>query len=64
MDVAKVQMKGEVGTKIQQGQTQQNAAKIDAESKVMIAQRQGKGKEPATQAKVSPFLLVQRPFYV
>ena len=64
MDVAEAQMNGEVGAKIQQSQTQQNVAKIDAESKVVTAQRQGKGKEPATQAKVSPFLLVQPPFYV
>ena len=59
MDVAEAQMNGEVGAKIQQ-----NAAKIDAKSKVVTAQRQRKGKEPVTQAKVSPFLLVQPSFYV
>ncbi|KAK9130535.1 hypothetical protein Sjap_011022 [Stephania japonica] len=45
VDVAEAKMKGEIGAKSRQGQTMQNAAKIDAETKVYTIQRQGEGKK-------------------
>ncbi|KAG5045162.1 hypothetical protein AAZX31_06G062800 [Glycine max] len=45
VDVAEAKMKGEVGSKQRQGQTLQNAAKIDAETKIISTQRQGDGKK-------------------
>ncbi|KEH44434.1 SPFH/band 7/PHB domain membrane-associated family protein [Medicago truncatula] len=41
VDVAEAEMKGEVGSKSREGQTLQNAAKIDAETKVIAMQRAG-----------------------
>lgn len=38
-------MKGEIGAKLREGQTTQNAAKIDAETKVIATQRQGQGRK-------------------
>jgi len=43
VDVAEAKMKGEVGAKLREGQTQQNAAKIDAETKIISTQRHGEG---------------------
>ncbi|EXB80745.1 hypothetical protein L484_008525 [Morus notabilis] len=45
VDVAEAKMKGEVGAKLRDGQTLQNAAKIDAETKIVATQRQGEGKK-------------------
>ncbi|KAL6138981.1 hypothetical protein ACLB2K_064259 [Fragaria x ananassa] len=45
VDVAEAKMKGEVGSKLRQGKTLQNAAKIDAETKIISTQRQGEGKK-------------------
>ncbi|GFQ00436.1 flotillin-like protein 1 [Phtheirospermum japonicum] len=45
VDVAEARMKGEIGSKLREGQTLQNAAKIDAETKVIATQRQGQGKK-------------------
>ncbi|XP_047956851.1 flotillin-like protein 3 [Salvia hispanica] len=45
IDVAEAKMKGEVGAKLRDGQTKQNAAKIDAETKIISTQRQGEGKK-------------------
>ncbi|CAA0829361.1 Flotillin-like protein 1 [Striga hermonthica] len=45
VDVAEAKMKGEIGSKLRDGQTQQNAAKIDAETKIISTQRQGDGKK-------------------
>ncbi|KNA19275.1 hypothetical protein SOVF_063020 [Spinacia oleracea] len=45
VDVAEAQMKGETGAKLRQGQTAQNAAKIDAETKIIATQRDGEGKK-------------------
>ncbi|KAF5743339.1 nodulin family protein [Tripterygium wilfordii] len=45
VDVAEARMKGEVGAKLREGQTTQNAAKIDAETKIIATQRQGQGKK-------------------
>lgn len=45
VDVAEAKMKGEIGEKSRQGETLQNAAKIDAETKVVSTQRQGQGKK-------------------
>ena len=38
-------MKGEIGAKLRQGQTAQNAAKIDAETKIVSTQRKGEGQK-------------------
>ncbi|KAE8684184.1 Flotillin-like protein 1 [Hibiscus syriacus] len=43
IDVAEAKMKGEVGSKVREGKTKQNAAKIDAETKIIAMQRQGEG---------------------
>lgn len=45
VDVAEAKMKGEIGSKLREGQTLQNAAKIDAETKIISTQRQGEGKK-------------------
>ncbi|XP_021865882.1 flotillin-like protein 6 [Spinacia oleracea] len=50
VDVAEAQMKGESGAKLRQGQTAQNAAKIDVETKIIATQRDGEGKKE--EAKV------------
>ncbi|KAL5698437.1 Flotillin-like protein 4 [Ranunculus cassubicifolius] len=51
VDVAEAKMKGEIGAKLRDGQTLQNAAKIDAETKVITAQRQGEGKKQEINVK-------------
>uniref|UniRef100_A0A453NGL4 Flotillin-like n=1 Tax=Aegilops tauschii subsp. strangulata TaxID=200361 RepID=A0A453NGL4_AEGTS len=43
VDVAEARMKGEVGAKERKGMTRQNAAKVDAETKVYTVKRQGEG---------------------
>ncbi|XP_074275883.1 flotillin-like protein 3 [Silene latifolia] len=45
IDVSEAKMKGEIGAKLRQGQTTQNAAKIDAETKIIATQRAGEGKK-------------------
>ncbi|KAL3844007.1 hypothetical protein ACJIZ3_001410 [Penstemon smallii] len=45
IDVSEARMKGEIGSKLREGQTLQNAAKIDAETKIISTQRQGEGKK-------------------
>ncbi|XP_026410876.1 flotillin-like protein 4 [Papaver somniferum] len=57
VDVAEAKMKGAVGAKLREGQTIQNAAKIDAETKIIATQRQGQGKkeELKVQAEVKIF---------
>ncbi|KAK6157998.1 hypothetical protein DH2020_005312 [Rehmannia glutinosa] len=45
IDVAEAKMKGEIGSKMREGQTLQNAAKIDAETRIVSTQRQGEGKK-------------------
>ncbi|KAF3447075.1 hypothetical protein FNV43_RR12255 [Rhamnella rubrinervis] len=42
---------GEVGAKLREGQTLQNAAKIDAETKIISTQRQGEGKKEEIRVK-------------
>ncbi|KAI3687695.1 hypothetical protein L1987_81396 [Smallanthus sonchifolius] len=54
IDVSEAKMKGEIGSKLREGQTLQNAAKIDAETKIIATQRQGQGeKEEIKWAKDS-----------
>lgn len=57
IDVAEARMKGEIGAKSRDGQTLQNAAKIDAETKIISTQRQGQGKkeEIKVRAEVKVF---------
>lgn len=43
--VSEAKMKGEIGAKLREAQTLQNAAKIDAETKIIATQRQGEGKK-------------------
>lgn len=51
VDVAEAKMKGEIGSKLREGQTLQNAAKIDAETKIISTQRQGEGKKEEIKVK-------------
>ncbi|KAL9439990.1 hypothetical protein AB3S75_018786 [Citrus x aurantiifolia] len=51
VDVAEARMKGEVGAKLREGQTLQNAAKIDAETKVVKVQREGQGQKEEMRVK-------------
>ncbi|XP_065867375.1 flotillin-like protein 3 [Euphorbia lathyris] len=45
IDVAEARMKGEIGSKFREGQTTQNAAKIDVETKIASTQRHGEGRK-------------------
>lgn len=51
VDVSEAKMKGEIGAKLREGQTLQNAAKIDAETKIISTQRQGEGKKEEIRVK-------------
>ncbi|CAK9185485.1 unnamed protein product, partial [Ilex paraguariensis] len=51
VDVAEARMKGENGSKLRDGQTLQNASKIDAETKIVSTQRQGEGKKEEIKVK-------------
>ncbi|XP_028799132.1 flotillin-like protein 3 [Neltuma alba] len=51
VDVAEAKMKGDLGAKIREGQTLQNAAKIDAETKVIATRRQGEGQKEEIRVK-------------
>ncbi|GJW09182.1 flotillin-like protein 4 [Tanacetum coccineum] len=51
IDVSEAKMKGEVGSKFRDGQTLQNAAKIDADTKIIMTQRQGEGKKEEIKVK-------------
>nr|XP_009603138.1 flotillin-like protein 6 isoform X3 [Nicotiana tomentosiformis] len=51
IDVAEAKMKGEIGAKEREGLTRQNAAKIDAETKVISTQRDGIGKKEEVKVK-------------
>ncbi|KAK7283109.1 hypothetical protein RIF29_12397 [Crotalaria pallida] len=57
VDVAEAKKKGEIGAKLRQGKTLQNAAKIDAETKIIATQTQGEGKkeEIKVRAEVKVF---------
>jgi flotillin len=57
VDVAEARMKGEVGAKEREGTTRQNAAKVDAETKVYTVKRQGEGakEEARVKAEVKVF---------
>ncbi|VAI19814.1 unnamed protein product [Triticum turgidum subsp. durum] len=45
VDVAEARMKGEVGAKEREGLTRQNAAKVDAETKVLSVRQMGQGQK-------------------
>ncbi|KAG0457275.1 hypothetical protein HPP92_022432 [Vanilla planifolia] len=45
VDVAEAKMKGEIGAKVRAGQTEQNASKIDAETKIYSTKRHGEGRK-------------------
>ncbi|WJX41719.1 Flotillin-like protein 4 [Trifolium repens] len=51
IDVSEAKMKGEIGSKLREGQTQQNAAKIDAETKVIAMQRAGESEKEGIKVK-------------
>ncbi|KAL4650792.1 hypothetical protein ACB092_01G113800 [Castanea dentata] len=53
VDVAEARMKGEIGSKSREGQTLQNAAKIDAKTKIIATQRQGEGKKEEIKVKAA-----------
>lgn len=44
-------MKGEIGSMQREGQTTQNAAKIDAETTIIATKRQGEGKKEEVRVK-------------
>ena len=45
VDIAEAKKKGEVGAKLREGETLQNAAKIDAETKIIATQRRGESEK-------------------
>ncbi|KAM7492917.1 hypothetical protein LguiB_027526 [Lonicera macranthoides] len=45
VDVSEAKMKGAIGSKLREGKTLQNAAQIDAETKIIATQRGGDGKK-------------------
>ncbi|KAK1295873.1 Flotillin-like protein 4 [Acorus calamus] len=51
VDVAEAKMKGEIGSKLREGQTLQNEAKIDAETKIFSTKREGEGKREEIRVK-------------
>ncbi|KAL7165171.1 hypothetical protein ACSBR2_040948 [Camellia fascicularis] len=51
IDVAEAKMKGEIGSKQREGLTTQNAAKIDAETKIIATKRQREGKKEEVKVK-------------
>ncbi|KAF6147636.1 hypothetical protein GIB67_031627 [Kingdonia uniflora] len=51
IDVSEAKMKNFILAKLREGQTLQNAAKIDAETKVIATQRQGEGKKEEIKVK-------------
>ena len=51
VDVAEARMKGEIGAKQREGRTQQNAAKIDAETRVYSKQREGEGRKEEVRVR-------------
>ncbi|KAK1360083.1 Flotillin-like protein 4 [Heracleum sosnowskyi] len=51
VDVSEAKMKGAIGAKEREGLTLQNAAKIDAESKIMSIRRQGEGNKEEIKVK-------------
>ncbi|KAJ8452838.1 hypothetical protein Cgig2_014601 [Carnegiea gigantea] len=53
VDVAEAKMKGAIGAKEREGQTAQNAAKIDAETRVVTIQRQGEGQKEEVKVKTA-----------
>ncbi|KAF3786087.1 Flotillin-like protein 3 [Nymphaea thermarum] len=57
VEVAEAKMKGEVGSKLREGQTLQNAAKVDADTKIYSTQREGESKmaEIRMQTEVKVF---------
>lgn len=51
VDVSEAKMKGAIGAKEREGLTLQNAAKVDAESKIMATRRQGEGNKEEIRIK-------------
>lgn len=51
VDVAEAEKKGEMGKKAREGETLQNAAKIDAETKIVATRRQGEGRKEELKVK-------------
>ncbi|KAI7988434.1 Flotillin-like protein 4 [Camellia lanceoleosa] len=51
IDIAEAKMKGDIWVKLREGQTLQNAAKIDLDTKIISTQRQGEGKKEEIRVK-------------
>ncbi|XP_021739207.1 flotillin-like protein 3 [Chenopodium quinoa] len=51
IDVAEARKKGEIGSKLRDGETLQNASKIDAETKIISVQRSGGAKKEEIKVK-------------
>nr|XP_023908716.1 flotillin-like protein 3 [Quercus suber]POF15407.1 flotillin-like protein 3 [Quercus suber] len=60
IDVAEAKKKGEIGAKEREGQTSQNAAKINAETKVIMTQRQGEAQKEKIRVKTEVELFKNR----
>nr|POF15413.1 flotillin-like protein 2 [Quercus suber] len=60
IDVAEAKKKGEIGAKEREGQTSQNAAKINAETKVIMTQRQGEAQKEEIRVKTEVELFKNR----
>ncbi|XP_061341014.1 flotillin-like protein 6 [Gastrolobium bilobum] len=51
IDVAEAKKKGEIGAKLREGLTLQNAAKVDAETKIISTQRQGESQNEGIKVR-------------
>ncbi|PKA61666.1 Flotillin-like protein 1 [Apostasia shenzhenica] len=51
VDVSEAKMKGAIGAKEREGKTEQNAAKIDAETRIYTKKRQGEGQKEEVRVK-------------
>ncbi|KAF3972420.1 hypothetical protein CMV_004067 [Castanea mollissima] len=60
IDVAEAKKKGEIGAKEREGQTSQNAAKINAETKMIMTQRQGEAQKEEIRVKTEVELFKNR----
>ncbi|KAG5618694.1 hypothetical protein H5410_018518 [Solanum commersonii] len=60
IDVAEARMKREIGSKQRDGETKQNAAKIDAETMIISTRRQGEGKKEEVRVKTEKQRLLRQ----
>lgn len=51
IDVAEARKKGEIGSKLKEGESLQNASRIDAETKIIAVQRSGNATKEEIKVK-------------